>query len=525
MNKKLLAGAAVLLLVGGLLGTGAVPNVGPSIDLFEDGDHIGQPGDEQVNTSTGVFLAPANTTEGATYASIQNGNLSISVDDLNRRATTRVSNLFVVGYTGDEEARVGFNTDPHLQDPSANVTFVNMDTNQPIADSQSELDPGVGANSLVLAPGDKAVVGIDIETGTQTDVVSAVNVLSDVANARFVITNISAGGMAAGADDEIVVRAGQQHQFVTEVTSTGTTVAFANRTLNITSELFADQNTLLSNVPPGGTASASIPFTPGTDQIGEVFNTSVSVTDPDQFGEGASVNDLRNVTIAVSTDARYNFTVPGGAGAHALGFPAAVTESTYADIIDPGGPINIFEFNATSGEFEQVSFTTDGPDPLDAIVITASSTANTTQISFQLEASAGGPATRTLNDGLNFVPAATYGNAGAAFNSPFAGNVSEIVDPFQKPASGRLLQFESFEAQIGNGTVPVGNGPNPSANAFQGYFVRSTAGTYTSAVKSINESRDLLRYDTDRDLGVILPASVGGPSPFDAPNESDGDGP
>lgn len=524
MNKKLLAGAAIILLVGGLVGTGAVPNVGPAIDLFNDGDHIGQPGDEQVNTSTGVFLAPANTTEGATYASIQDGNLSISVDDLNRRATTRVSNLFVVGYAGDEEARVGFNTDPHLQDPSANVTFVNMDTNQPIADSQSELDPGVGADSLVLAPGDKAVVGIDIETGTQTDVVSAVNVLADVANARFVITNISAGGVAAGSDDEIVVRAGQQHQFVTEVTSTGTSVAFANRTLNITSELFADQDTLLSNVPPGGTASASIQFTPGMDKIGQIFNTSVSVTDPDQFGEGSYLDDLRNVTIAVSTSPRYNFTIPGGSGAHALGFPAGVTESSYADIIDPGGPINVFEYNATSGSFEQVSFTSDGPDPLDAVVITTSSTAGSTQVSFQLADPGASPDSRVLTDGLNFVPAATYGGAGAAFNSSFAGNVSEIIDRYRTPSSGRLLQYGSFEAQTGNETFQIGTNPVPSANAFQGYFVRSTNGTYTSAVAGVSGPRSILRYDTDSALDVILSSDLSGLTTTEESSASGGDG-
>lgn len=497
LSRVLLLIGSVFFIVGGLVATGAVEDVGAPVDIFEDGD--------QIEEDSNIFLAPADTPEGSEYATLEGDNLTLSLDGLNREAVTYIDDLFIVSYAGDEEARVGFNTE--LADGDGNVTFLDMTTNEPIASDEAELDPDIGASPLVLMPGEQAVVGLSAELGTTAEIISTVDVFADVANAEFEITRISVDEVTAADEDPLVVRAGEEFTFEAEVTSTGTEEATANRTVTVTSEdEFIVTEEQFIDVSPGESRVVNASETPEETLIGEQFDVTVTVIDEDEFGEGERIDDAREVTVAVSTDPVYEFAVPHDGSAYALGFPAAVNETTYDEIIDAGGPINIFEYNAETESFAQVEFTEDGPDPLDAVVITTEDRDALTTIDFELSDPDGEAAERELSKGLNFVPATRYDDAETAFQGAFDGDFAEVIDAYRQPESPRLSIPPSFATQIGTNTYIIGDDDAPIANAFGGYFVNTTeTGSYTSSVTGVDLPRDFLRFDSDEQLDAVEP--------------------
>ena len=500
VDGRLFAIAVLLLVTGGMVATGAVsPSVG---DIFEDGDRIE---DDQTGETTDIFLSPANTTQAQEYASLDSttGELTLNLSDLNKQATTRVDDLFVVAYAGDQKARVGFRPGDALE-PDENVTFLDMATDQPIASTSAELEPGVGDDAVVLQPGEDAVVGIEAETGTSQNLASSVEVLSDVAEGEFEIFEVSVDNVTGA--DPFVVRAGDTFEFNTTVLNNANN-ATADRLVNASSALFdTNVSQLVENVSPN--EAVEVQLTEELAQqglVGDTVDVNLEVIDPDDFGEGAVVEDEQTVQIAVSTAPEYEFTIPSGGTVAGLGFPAGVEESTYAEILDPGGPINVFEYDAPTEQFQQVNITQAGPDPLDAIVVTTDRfVGGATEVSFNVSEPVGTPANRTLGGGqLHFVPATVFDDADTAFGGAFDGDLVAAVDRFDRPDSSRLVQPGSFESQIGDERYVFGSGSPPVADPFRGYFLETnTSGTYGSAVGPV-PTGDLLRFDVDDALNAV----------------------
>lgn len=162
VNFRLLAGlfVAALVVAGLAFGTGAV---GVDNILSDDRDAI---------EDTDVFLAPADTPEGDAYAEIvETGDgqeLTVDIDDLNPRSTTAIDDVFVLGNEYNESRefqRTALVTiEPVDLSDDAEVTFRDMATGEEIATD----------NRLELLPGETTTVGLTVEAGTSTDILSEI---------------------------------------------------------------------------------------------------------------------------------------------------------------------------------------------------------------------------------------------------------------------------------------------------------------------------------------------------------------
>ena len=172
------------VLAGGIVGTAAV-GVGPAADLLEDDD-------DRMTTDVGdgdrtVFLEPADSPEGDAYAELDgDGDLAVEVDGLAPRSLTQVDDIFRVGFGADspgdpdppenETALIALNaTGPLDDDPDADVTFIDMRTGEVIAESGDNIEE----DGLELAFGERANVGVIVDSATSDQVSTEVRVIVD----------------------------------------------------------------------------------------------------------------------------------------------------------------------------------------------------------------------------------------------------------------------------------------------------------------------------------------------------------
>lgn len=209
--------AAVLLAGGGVVGTAAV-GVGPAADLLGDGT---EPGTTQIGNGT-VFIQPADSPEGDAYASLDDGDIAVDIDGLSPLSTTQVDDLVRVGFDSPEPpvngtALIALNaTGPLDNDSAVDVTFVDMRTGEPIAETADELD----ASGLALDPGDRANVGVVIDGATGTQISTEVRIIVDepgVADFQVEL-DLDAPGQRTRANETIV---GQTLTSTTSVTNVG----------------------------------------------------------------------------------------------------------------------------------------------------------------------------------------------------------------------------------------------------------------------------------------------------------------
>lgn len=168
--------AVVLLVGGGVVGTAAV-GVGPVADLLGDGTESGT---TQIGNGT-VFIQPADSPEGDVYASLDNGDITVDIDGLSPLSTTQVDDLVQVGFDSPESpvngtVLVALNaTGPLENDSAADITFVDMQTGEQIAETADELN----ASGLALDPGDRVNVGVVVDGATGTQISTEVRVIVD----------------------------------------------------------------------------------------------------------------------------------------------------------------------------------------------------------------------------------------------------------------------------------------------------------------------------------------------------------
>ena len=139
--RRLLLVAATVFALGVVVTTGA----------FTGGDQA----------ASGVYLNPAETDNGQRYASLDSaGQLAIEVTNLNAESTSTIDSVFTVHTTRET-------TELWIEDGEPAVTFYRMDTGAPI---ESEDD------AIALVEDETAVVGLEVETGTERVVLERITV-------------------------------------------------------------------------------------------------------------------------------------------------------------------------------------------------------------------------------------------------------------------------------------------------------------------------------------------------------------
>jgi hypothetical protein len=145
----------LILLVAALLAVGAAVTTG----AFSGGDQAVR----------GVYLTPADTTNGDRYASIgDDGQIELSITDLNTDSTNVFEDVFVIG-TDLEQAQVW------IEDDSDAVDFYRTDTGASVEDPD---DP------VALRDGESIPVGLEIETSTERVVLESITVRAQVPDRR-----------------------------------------------------------------------------------------------------------------------------------------------------------------------------------------------------------------------------------------------------------------------------------------------------------------------------------------------------
>jgi len=145
MSRKLLVVGLVVVILGVTASTVAA-----------------QSGDRAVD---GIYLNPANTSNGNAYASIDStGQLRLDVSRLNERSVTTIDSVFTVTSTIDDETRIW------VEPSSDGVSFYRMDTGDPITSR---------SNAVRLSNGDTVTVGMRVDTrgATPTGGLVTVNAL------------------------------------------------------------------------------------------------------------------------------------------------------------------------------------------------------------------------------------------------------------------------------------------------------------------------------------------------------------
>ncbi|WP_079990736.1 hypothetical protein [Haloarcula sp. CBA1127] len=144
MNRTLVAVmAAVVLLAGTAMATGA----------FITGDEVAP------DRNSGVYLAPADTTNGDQYAKYdETGQLRISLSPVLPNGQTRVDDLFVVGFAGYEgngsAAAIELDSEPEA------VRIYRMDTGARVAGGTVSLQPGESVRfGLAVTPAERNFTG------------------------------------------------------------------------------------------------------------------------------------------------------------------------------------------------------------------------------------------------------------------------------------------------------------------------------------------------------------------------------
>jgi len=98
----------------------------------------------------GIYLNPANTSNGNAYASIHGtGQIHLDVSRLNERSVTTIDSVFTVTSTLDDETRIW------IEPPSSAISFYRMDTGGPITSR---------SNAVRLSNGDTVTVGMRVDT-------------------------------------------------------------------------------------------------------------------------------------------------------------------------------------------------------------------------------------------------------------------------------------------------------------------------------------------------------------------------
>ncbi|WP_167837382.1 hypothetical protein [Halosimplex halophilum] len=114
----------------------------------------------------GVFLDPANTTNGDAYAEINDqGQLRIELTDLNPQATTTVDDVFTISST-NHRSRVWIE-----HDAGSDVTFYRSDTGTPI---------GGSGDRVVLGENETVPVGLRIDAGSESVVLTQITVHAEI---------------------------------------------------------------------------------------------------------------------------------------------------------------------------------------------------------------------------------------------------------------------------------------------------------------------------------------------------------
>lgn len=259
-----LALAVVLLVAGGVVGTAAV-GVGPAVDL------LGGEDDEQLTMEIGsgnqtVFIEPADSPEGDAYAQLTgNDEIAVDVDGLSPLSTTQIDDLIRIGYgdndsTANGTALVALNaTGPLENDSEADVTFVDMQTRDQIAESSDELE----TSGLELEPGDRADVGIIVDSATSTQVSTEVRVIVNESGvSEFSIElEIDAPGEQT-RDNETIV--GENVTAITNVTNVGGQQDSAVAVLQVDGQQ-TDQETV--TVPPGEPVTTNLSYETDSDDV------------------------------------------------------------------------------------------------------------------------------------------------------------------------------------------------------------------------------------------------------------------
>jgi len=139
--RRLLLVAATIVALGAVVTTGA----------FTGGDQA----------ASGVYLSPAETDNGQRYASLDSaGQLTIEVTNLNPESTSTIDSVFTVHTTRET-------TELWIEDGEPAVTFYRIDTGTPI---ESEDD------AVVLSGDETALVGLEVETGTEHVVLERITI-------------------------------------------------------------------------------------------------------------------------------------------------------------------------------------------------------------------------------------------------------------------------------------------------------------------------------------------------------------
>lgn len=165
MNRRhvvlLLALFAIIIGAQVLIGTSA----------FSSGDNI-QAGS---SSDAGLFVAIADTPNGHSYATIDNGDITLDIAQLNPEAETRIDDVLVVGYMGPAAAADGGEGTASLwiDHNSSAVTFYRMDTREPI---ESEAD------ALSIGHNESIGLGVKIASGTQAAILDTITLHSSVSD-------------------------------------------------------------------------------------------------------------------------------------------------------------------------------------------------------------------------------------------------------------------------------------------------------------------------------------------------------
>ncbi len=130
MSKRFLVIGVVLLLAGAIVSTAAAQSNDQAVD--------------------GIYLSPANTDNGDTYASINSqGELRVEASNLNARAVITIDSVFTITSNQTDAARVW------VEPPSGDITFYRMDTGATIT-SESQ--------AMSLDDGETVTVGMRVDT-------------------------------------------------------------------------------------------------------------------------------------------------------------------------------------------------------------------------------------------------------------------------------------------------------------------------------------------------------------------------
>ncbi|WP_436931431.1 hypothetical protein [Halosimplex halobium] len=120
-------------------------------------------GDQAID---GVFLDPANTSNGDAYAEINDqGQLRIELTNLNAQATTTVDDVFTISST-NHRSRVWIE-----HDAGSDVTFYRSDTDTSI---------GGSGDRVVLGENETVPVGLRIDAGSESVVLTQITVHAEI---------------------------------------------------------------------------------------------------------------------------------------------------------------------------------------------------------------------------------------------------------------------------------------------------------------------------------------------------------